>query len=119
MSRNVSLASIDSMSPPAGKLSINVCSRVFINQSINQSVSQSVSALLLARHSLSIEHERKHSWYRLSHLSVRLSLPVQKVYYGKTADWIQMSLGVVSGVGRQMGVLDGGGNHQREWTVLG
>ena len=44
--------------------------------------------------------------YRSVCLSVCLS--VQKVYCGKTADWIRMSFGVVSGVGRgMMGVLDG------------
>jgi len=42
---------------------------------------------------------------RLGHLSVGLS--VRKVYCGKTADWIRMSFGVVSGVGRGVGVLDG------------
>ena len=42
---------------------------------------------------------------RLDHLSVGLS--VRKVYCGKTADWIWMPFGVVSGVGRRMGVLDG------------
>jgi len=35
------------------------------------------------------------------------------VYCGKTADWIQMPLGMVSGVGRGTGVLDSGGNCQR------
>jgi len=48
---------------------------------------------------------------RLSHLSVYIcvcvGLSVQKMYSGKTADWIQMPLGMVSGVGRGMGVLDG------------
>jgi len=29
------------------------------------------------------------------------------------ADWIRMLFGMVSGVGRGMGVLDGGGNRQR------
>jgi len=32
---------------------------------------------------------------------------------GKTADWIRMPFGVVSGVGLGMGVLDFGGDHQR------
>ena len=32
---------------------------------------------------------------------------VQKVYCGNMADWIWMPFGVVSGVGRGMGVLDG------------
>jgi len=31
----------------------------------------------------------------------------QIVYSGKTADWIQMPFGMVSGVGRRMGILDG------------
>jgi len=39
------------------------------------------------------------------YLSVCLS--VQRVYCGKTADWIWMSFGVMNGVGRGMGVLDG------------
>ena len=30
---------------------------------------------------------------------------VRKVYCGKTADWMRMPFGVVSGVGRRMGVL--------------
>jgi len=29
------------------------------------------------------------------------------VYCGKTADWIRMPFGMVNGVGRWMGVLDG------------
>ena len=33
--------------------------------------------------------------------------PVRKVYCGKTADWIRMPFGMVSGVGREMSVLDG------------
>jgi len=33
-------------------------------------------------------------------------LSVLKVYCGKTAEWIQMPFGMVSGVGRGMGVLD-------------
>jgi len=43
-------------------------------------------------------------------MSVGLSvcLSIQKVYCGKMADWIQMPFGVVNGVGRGMGVLDGG-----------
>jgi len=31
----------------------------------------------------------------------------------KTTDWIWMPFGVVSGVGRGMGVLDGGGDRQK------
>jgi len=54
---------------------------------------------------------------RLSHLSVCLSIcrSVQMVYCGKTADWIWMLFGVVSGVGQGMVVLHGGdGDCQRE-----
>jgi len=32
---------------------------------------------------------------------------VRKVYCGKTADWIRMPFGMVSGVGRGTGILDG------------
>jgi len=32
---------------------------------------------------------------------------------GKTADWIRMPFGLVSGVGRGMGVLDGSGDRRR------
>jgi len=46
-------------------------------------------------------------------------LSVRKVYYGKAADWIRMPFAVVSGVGRGMGVLDGGGDRRREAAVLG
>jgi len=48
---------------------------------------------------------------RLDHLSVGLS--DRKVYCGKTADWIRMPFGVVSGVSRGMGVLDAGGDRRR------
>ena len=48
-------------------------------------------------------------------LSVGLSVCVyvRKVYCGKTVDWIRMPFGMVSGVGRGMDVLDGGGDHRR------
>jgi len=36
-----------------------------------------------------------------------VGLSVRKVYYDKTADCIRMPFGVVSGIGRGMGVLDG------------
>jgi len=42
---------------------------------------------------------------RLDHLSVALSF--RKVYCGKTAEWIRMPFGTVSGVSREMGVVDG------------
>jgi len=48
----------------------------------------------------------------LSHLSVCLS--VQWANCGKTADWIWMPFGVMSGVSQWMSVLDGGGDCQRE-----
>ena len=54
----------------------------------------------------------------LDHLSVGRS--VHKVYCGKTAYSIRMPFGIVSGVGRGMGVLDGDGDHRRErhfWGV--
>ena len=51
------------------------------------------------------------------HLSVGLS--VCKVYCGKMAKWIRMPFGMVSCVGRGMGVLDGGGDRRREGAVLG
>jgi len=41
------------------------------------------------------------------------------VYCGKTADWIHMPFGVVSGVGRGMGVLDGVHTPQGESEVSG
>jgi len=36
-----------------------------------------------------------------------IGLSVRKEYCGKTAEWILMPFGTVSGVGRGMGVLDG------------
>jgi len=36
-----------------------------------------------------------------------------EVYCGKTADWIRMPFGVVSGVGRWMGVLNAGGDRRK------
>jgi len=44
---------------------------------------------------------------------------VQKVYCGKTADWIRMPFGVVNGVGREIGALDRGDDRRREWASLG
>jgi len=41
------------------------------------------------------------------------------VYCGKTADWIRMPFGMVSGVGREMGVLDSDGDRRRGMAVLG
>ena len=46
-------------------------------------------------------------------------LSVRKVYCGKTADWIRMPFGVVSGAGRGMGVLDGDGYRRRERGSFG
>jgi len=53
--------------------------------------------------------ERKHYWNRPVAYPMCLSvcLSVRTLYCGKTADWIWMSFGVVSGVGREIGVLDG------------
>jgi len=50
---------------------------------------------------------------RVLHLSVR------KVNCGKTAEWIRMPFWVVSGVGREIGVLDGSGDRRREGAVWG
>ena len=47
------------------------------------------------------------------------SVCLSKVHCGKTAEWIRMPLGMVSGVGRGMGVLDRGGDRRRERAVLG
>ena len=44
---------------------------------------------------------------------------VWKVYCGKTVDWIRMPFGVVSGVGRGMGVLDVGGDRGRRRGSFG
>jgi len=54
---------------------------------------------------------------RLDHLSVCRS--VRKVYCGKTADWIRMPFGVMSGVGRGMGALDGVVIVEGKGAVLG
>jgi len=58
-------------------------------------------------------------------LSPRLSVgrsvgrSVRKVYCGKTVEWIRVSFGVVSGVDRGMGVLDGVVIVEEEEAVLG
>jgi len=44
---------------------------------------------------------------------------LRKVYCGKTADWIRISFGVVSGVGRGMGVLNGGGCRRMDGSSSG
>jgi len=41
------------------------------------------------------------------------------VYCGKTAEWVWMPFGMVSGVGRGMGVLNGGGDRRMGRAVLG
>ena len=66
---------------------------------------------LLARRSISTERECKRSRYIIVAYPICRSvcLSVPKVYCGKTADWIRMPFGVVSGVGLGMGVLDFGG----------
>jgi len=43
---------------------------------------------------------------------------VRKAYCGKTADWIRMPIGMVSVVGRGIGVLYEGGNRRREGAAL-
>jgi len=39
--------------------------------------------------------------------SPSVGLSVRRVYCGKVADWISVLFGVVSGIVREMGVLDG------------
>jgi len=57
-----------------------------------------------------------------THLSVcRLvgqSVWLDGVYCAKTAHWIWMAFGVMSGVDRGMGVVDGSGDRRREGAVL-
>jgi len=48
-----------------------------------------------------------------------ICLSVRRVYCGKTAEWIRIPFGVVSGVDRGMGVLDGGGDRRREGQFWG
>ena len=48
-----------------------------------------------------------------------VGLSDRKVYCGKTAEWIRMPFGMVNGVGRGMGVLDGGGDRRRRRAVFG
>jgi len=59
--------------------------------------------LFLALRTLSIEHVCRRS----------VCVFVQIVYCGKMANWIWLPFGMVSGVGRGMGVLDGGGERRR------
>jgi len=51
-------------------------------------------------------------------LCLSVGLSVHKVYCGKTAEWIWMPFGMVSGVGQRMGVLDGCGYRRRKGAVL-
>ena len=46
-------------------------------------------------------------------------MSVRKVYRDKTSDGIWMPFGVVSGVGREIGVLDGGEDHRRGRVSFG
>ena len=56
----------------------------------------------------------------LSHIpSVGRMFCLPRVYYGKMADWIRMLFGMVSGVSRGMGELDGVVIIEGEWAVLG
>ena len=74
-----------------------------------------VILVLIVHRSVSIEHRRY--WnipvaYSIC-WSLCVCLCVQKVYCGKTAEWVQMPFGVMSVVGRGVGVLDGGGDRRR------
>ena len=51
--------------------------------------------------------------------STSVDLSVWKVYRGKTAEWIPMPFGMVSGVTQGMGVLDGVAIIKWEGAVLG
>jgi len=51
-------------------------------------------------------------------LCVCVCLSVRKVSCGKTADWIRMPFGMVTGVGR-WGALDGGGDSRRRRASFG
>jgi len=51
--------------------------------------------------------------------SPSVSLSLRKVYCDKTANWIRTPFGMVSEIGQGIGVLNGGGDRQREGTVLG
>jgi len=53
------------------------------------------------------------------YVGVSVGLLVQKVYCGKTAYWIQMPFGMVSGVGQGMGVLDRGYDRRKERDSFG
>jgi len=55
----------------------------------------------------------------MEHVSRSVCLSVRKVYCGKTAEWIRMPFGMVSWVGRTMGVLDGVAIVEGEGAVLG
>jgi len=81
-----------------------------------------VSALLCT----SVGAER--SWYvRVAYTSYRrlqtprpsLCVCVWKVHCGKTADWIWMPFGVVSGGELDVGVLDFGGDRRMEGQIWG
>jgi len=50
---------------------------------------------------------------------VHMCVCVWKVYCGKTADWIRMPFGLVSGIGLGMDILDFGGDSRRGRGSLG
>jgi len=52
-------------------------------------------------------------------LCVSLSVTARKVYCSKMAEWFQMPFGMVSGVGRGIGVLTGVVIVEGEGAVLG
>jgi len=66
--------------------------------------------------SLAIKAEQ--SAYLIVHVVSPICLSAH-VNCGKTADWIRMPFGVVSGVGLGMGVLDFGGDRRRGGAVWG
>ena len=68
----------------------------------------------------SLSIRRAQAAYVTEHSSVGRSvcLSVRKVYCGKAVELIRMPFGIMSGVGREMGVIDGGHDCRREGAVF-
>jgi len=64
-----------------------------------------------------VEARNRIGWNKLRKL-VLVGRLVQTVYCGKTADWIWMPFGEVSGAGRGMGVLDEGEGRSILWVNM-
>jgi len=87
-------------------LSRQLCRTVYIRKSQNHVELIETTDIFIA--SLSASGALMLRNIRLDHLSVGRFA----VYCGKTADWIWMPFGMVSGIGQEMGVLDRGGYHR-------